>query len=195
MIPFVTAFGSGIFPISFDVPDLPSVESPVMKQALRQMVGSVSVVTAGEGDERTGATVTSAYGLSVEPPAMMIAINKGSSTYHAIRRFGHFCVNVLTENHEDVANRFSGFGGTKGVDRYAGRDWTSLVTGAPVLSDALLSIDCVLDDEISKFSHQIFIGRVVDLSIREGNALLYNNGGYGRFDRPPLMEPAANSSG
>lgn len=192
MIPFVTAFGSGLLPLGFDVPQLPSIESPVMKQALRQMVGSVSVVTAGEGDERTGATVTSAYGLSVEPPAMMIAINKGSSTYHAIRHFGHFCVNVLADGQEDVANRFSGFGGIKGVERYAGREWTTAVSGAPVLSDALLSIDCVLDDEISKFSHQIFIGRVVDLSERRGPALLYTNGGYGRFERALRPEPATD---
>jgi flavin reductase (DIM6/NTAB) family NADH-FMN oxidoreductase RutF len=188
MFPIVTAFGSGIFPIGLDIPAPPTVEPAALKAALRHLVGSVSVVTSGEGIERTGATVTSAYGLSVDPAAMIVAINRESSSYSTIRRYGHFCVNVLAEGQEDVANRFSGFGGVKGQDRYIGRPWTTGESGAPVLDDALLSIDCVLEDEIRKFSHAIFVGRVVSVDTREGRALLYGNGAYGALERPPVAE-------
>ena len=51
-----------------------SPEPAALKAALRHLVGSVSVVTSGEGAERTGATVTSAYGLSVDPAAMIVAL-------------------------------------------------------------------------------------------------------------------------
>lgn len=188
MFPIVSAFGAGIFPVGLDVPAPPSVEPAALKAALRHLVGSVSVVTSGEGAERTGATVTSAYGLSVDPAAMIVAINRDSSSYQTIRRFGHFCVNVLAEGQEDVANRFAGFGGIKGAERYQGRSWTVRASGAPVLEDALLSIDCVLEDEIRKFSHAIFVGRVVSVDVREGRALLYGNGAYGALERPAAAE-------
>nr|WP_316650624.1 flavin reductase family protein [uncultured Gellertiella sp.] len=184
MIPIVSAFGSGIFPIGLDLPPPETVAPAVFREALRHVVGSVSVVTSGEGDARTGATVTSAYGLSVDPAAMIVAINRDSSSYRTIRHFGHFCVNVLAQGQEAVANRFSGFGGVKGVDRYAGESWSVGKSGAPVLDTALLSLDCVLEDEIRKFSHAIFVGRVVSAGVREGNALLYGNGGYGGLSRP-----------
>lgn len=183
MFPTVTAFGGGIFPIGLDLPPLPGVEPAELKAALRHMVGSVSVITAGDGPDRTGATVTSAYGLSVDPAAMIVTINRDSSTYKAIRDFGHFCVNVLRKEQEDIANRFAGFGGVKGVERYAGHDWTALKSGALALRDGLLAIDCVLEDEIRKFSHAIFVGRVVALEAHPGEALLYTHGGYGAFSK------------
>ena len=164
------------------------MEPPVLKAALRHLVGSVSVVTSGEGEERTGATVTSAYGLSVDPAAMIVAINRDSSSYKVIRRFGHFCVNVLAEGQEEIANRFAGFGGLKGAERYQGADWSVGPSGAPVLENALLSLDCILEDEIRKFSHAIFVGRVVSATVREGRALLYGNGAYGALERPVAAE-------
>lgn len=188
MFPTITAFGSGIFPLGLDLPSPPTVEPAALKAALRQMVGSVSVVTAGEGAGRTGATVTSAYGLSVDPAAMIVTINRESSSYAAIRHFGHFCVNVLADGQEDIANRFAGIGGIKGEERYRESSWTFGKSGAPVLSDALLSIDCVLEDEIRKFSHAIFVGRVVTVETRPGRALLYSNGAYGALERPMVAD-------
>lgn len=191
MIPIVSAFGSGIFPITLDLAPPETVAPQVWKEALRHVVSSVSVITSGEGDARTGATVTSAYGLSVDPAAMIVAINRDSSSYKTIRRFGHFCVNVLGQGQEAIANRFAGFGGAKGVDRYLGESWSVGTSGAPILDSALLSIDCVLDDEIRKFSHAIFVGRVVSVSVREGEALLYGSGSYGALSLPQAAEQGA----
>ena len=66
-----------------------------LKLALCRLPGGVSVVTAGEGDARSGATVTSATALSVEPPRMLVLRNKTSSTWPVVERFGHFSVNLL----------------------------------------------------------------------------------------------------
>ena len=63
----------------------------------------MSVVTAGVGADRTGATVTSAQSLSMEPETMVVSINLASSTWAAIHRYGHFCVNVLGADQRDVA--------------------------------------------------------------------------------------------
>ena len=41
-------------------------DAAAVKRALRTLAGGVSVITAGRGEERTGATVTSATGLSMD---------------------------------------------------------------------------------------------------------------------------------
>jgi len=154
-----------------------------VKRALRNLAGGVSVITAGQGDERTGATVTSATGLSMDPPTMIVNINKGSSSWPVIRRFGHFCVNILSDDQQSIADRFAGVGGVKGAARYEGSDWTSLISGAPVLSSALAAIDCEVEEIIERHSHAIILGRALAVVSGAGGALVYHNGGYGGIAR------------
>lgn len=154
-----------------------------VKRALRTLAGGVSVITAGRGEDRTGATVTSATGLSMDPPTMIVNINKGSSTWPAIQRHGHFCVNILSDGQQAIANRFAGIGGVKGTARYEGAEWTTLVSGAPVLVNALSAIDCEVEEVIERHSHAIILGRAVAVLNGDGESLVYHNGGYGRLVR------------
>ncbi len=149
-----------------------------LKAALRQLGGGVSVIAAGKGAERSGATVTSATALSMEPPRMLVLLNKSSSTWPVVARYGHFSVNILGAEHEDLANRFAGRGGLKGAERYEGADWATGESGAPVLAEALASVDCVLEDAIERHSHVIVIGRAVAIRSRQGSALAYRDGRY-----------------
>jgi flavin reductase (DIM6/NTAB) family NADH-FMN oxidoreductase RutF len=158
-------------------------DAATVKRALRAMAGGVSVVTAGRGDDRTGATVTSATGLSMEPPTMIVNINKSSSTWPAIQRHGHFCVNILADGQQPIANRFAGIGGVKGSARYDGAEWTTLVSGAAVLVHALAAVDCEVEEIIERHSHAIVLGRAVAVLTGDGESLIYHNGGYGRVTR------------
>jgi flavin reductase (DIM6/NTAB) family NADH-FMN oxidoreductase RutF len=154
-----------------------------VKRALRSLGGGVSVITAGRGEDRTGATVTSATGLSMDPPTMIVNINKSSSTWPAIERHGHYCVNILAVGQQEIANRFAGIGGVKGSARYEGAEWTTLVSGAPVLANALAAIDCEVEEIIERHSHAIILGRAVAVLSGEGESLVYHNGGYGHVAR------------
>lgn len=156
-------------------------DEQALKVAMRRMSGGVSVITAGVGDERTGATVTSATALSVDPPTMIVNINRSSSSWPIISRYGHFCVNILSADQQDVADRFAGKGGLKGADRYDGAEWFTLASGASVLRGALAGIDCEVEEIIERYSHAIIIGRVVSIVSGDGHSLLYSNGSYGRF--------------
>lgn len=153
-----------------------------LRQAMRLAAGAVSVVTAGLDEARTGATVTTAQSLSTEPETMLVSINLTSSTYAAIERFRHFCVNLLSAEQVDIANRFSGFSGAKGVERYEGASWTTLETGAGALDGALSSIDCEVEEIVPRHSHALILGRVRAVVLRPGPALLYRNGTYSTFD-------------
>ncbi|OLP52906.1 flavin reductase [Rhizobium rhizosphaerae] len=171
-----------VTPLFFPAQPLPPVEdhADALKAAMRHVAATVSVITAGTQD-RTGATVTSATALSVEPATMIVNINRTSSSWPVIARHGHFCVNILQESQQAIADRFAGKGGLKGAERYQDAEWTVLSSGAPVLADALFAIDCVLEEAIERHSHAILIGRVVAVSGEGGTPLLYRQGQYSGY--------------
>lgn len=153
--------------------------SLAFKAAMRKLAGAVSVLTVGQGDARTGLTATSVSSLSVEPPTLLISVNRSASAAATLLSERAFAINVLRPHHESLADRFAGRGGLKGAARYDGAEWTRLSTGAPVLADALAVFDCALEDAIERHSHIIVIGRVVASRITENaDPLLYWAGAY-----------------
>ncbi|MDH4442085.1 MAG: flavin reductase family protein [Rhizobium sp.] len=156
----------------------PDADGQALKAALRQLAGGVSIVTTGEGAERTGATVTSATALSVQPPRMLVSLNRSSSTWPILRTTGTFGVNVVGVGHRYLADQFAGVGGLKGNERYNGASWSSLVSGAPLLDDAVASIDCELEEAIERHSHVLIIGRVVGIRQGAGLSMAYLDGRY-----------------
>lgn len=146
---------------------------------MRALVGNCSVLTLGEGEDRTGLVVTSAISLSAEPPLLLACVNRSSSSWPMFERYGRFGWSSLGARHQQVAERFSGFGGVKGPDRYAGADWVTAVTGAPLLADAPAAFDCEVEEMIDRATHSIVIGRVRALITNPGQgALIYWHGGF-----------------
>lgn len=164
------------------LPDHPA-DADSLKAALRTLGGGVSIVTAGEGEARTGATVTSATALSVEPARMLVSLNRTSSTWPVVERFGHFAINIARAGHEALANQFAGRGGLRGPDRYRGAEWVTAVSGAPLLADAAAAIDCTVEEAIERHSHVIVIGKVLAIRIGSGHSLLYQDGRYHAVSR------------
>jgi hypothetical protein len=54
-------------------------ELATFKQAMRHLIGGVSVITAGSGEIRTGLTATSAISLSLDPPTMLVCVNRNAT--------------------------------------------------------------------------------------------------------------------
>jgi flavin reductase (DIM6/NTAB) family NADH-FMN oxidoreductase RutF len=101
------------------------VSSADFRGAMRHLAGGVSVITVGRGNDITGMTVTSVSSLSVDPPTLIVSINRESSSWPLLKRDGFFGVNLLTADQLDVAERFTGKAGLKGADRFAGAQWTT----------------------------------------------------------------------
>ena len=139
------------------------VDVSTFRNVFASVAGAVSVLTLGEGDKRTGLTATSVSAFSAEPPTVAILVNTSSSSWNAIQSEQRFCINILARDQEAVAHNFAGRGGLKGVERFAGAEWTTLQSGAPVLQGALANIDCLLDEAIVRHSHAIVLGRIVAL--------------------------------
>jgi flavin reductase (DIM6/NTAB) family NADH-FMN oxidoreductase RutF len=160
------------------------VSSGEFRSAMRHLAGGVSVITVGRGKDITGMTVTSVSSLSVDPPTLIVSINRESSSWPLLKRHGFFGVSILTADRIDVAERFTGSGGLKGADRFAGADWITRVSGVPLLVGALAAIDCQAEDIIERHSHAIVVGRVLDMQISQRTAALaYWQGRYVAIDQ------------
>jgi len=124
-------------------------------------------------------TVSSVASLSVDPPSLIVSINLSSSSWPLLRRDRIFGVNIVNADQLDIAERFTGKGGLKGRDRFAGAVWTTARTGVPLLVEALVAADCEVEEIIERHSHGIVIGRVRDLIIStRPAALAYWRGQY-----------------
>jgi flavin reductase (DIM6/NTAB) family NADH-FMN oxidoreductase RutF len=165
-----------------------SIETEVtasdFRNAMRQLTGGVSVITAGRGRDISGMTVTSVSSLSVDPPALIVSINREASSWPLVKRYDFFGVNILTSDQVDIAERFTGKGGLKGADRFTGARWTTRASGVPLLVDALAAIDCEVEDVVERHSHAIVIGRVLDVAVSARTAALaYWQGRYVAIDQ------------
>jgi flavin reductase (DIM6/NTAB) family NADH-FMN oxidoreductase RutF len=160
------------------------VTSGDFRNAMRQLTGGVSVITAGRGRDISGMTVTSVSSLSVDPPALIVSVNRESSSWPLVKRYGFFGINILTSDQIDIAERFTGKGGLKGADRFAGARWTTRASGVPLLVGALAAIDCEVEDVVERHSHAIVIGRVLDVAVSARTAALaYWQGRYVAIDQ------------
>ena len=162
----------------------PDIAPDQFRGAMRHLTGGVSVITVGQGKDITGMTVTSVSSLSVDPPTLIVSINRESSSWPILKRLGFFGVNILAANQLDVAERFTGKGGLKGADRFAGAQWTTRISGVPLLAGALAAIDCQVEDIVERHSHAIVIGRVLDIQTSGHTAALaYWQGRYVAVDQ------------
>jgi flavin reductase (DIM6/NTAB) family NADH-FMN oxidoreductase RutF len=155
------------------------IDGALFRRGMRRLAAGVSIVTTIEGDTPHGLVVTSVSSVCAEPePSLLICINRDSSSHDVIDRAKVFCVNVLSSNDMELAQRFS-------LPEFRGRRfehcaWTPLVTGAPALPSALASFDCEITHVMPVHSHTIFVGAVRDLKLWQSDvdALLYLDGQY-----------------
>jgi len=154
-------------------------DGKAFRDAMRAFVGNCSVITVGDGDEASGLVVTSAISLSADPPLLLACVNRSASSHPLLERYGRFGWSSLGAAHQAVAERFSGFGGVKGPDRYGGAEWDTAVTGAKLLRGAPTAFDCTLEEMIDRATYSIVIGRVRAIRATPGaGALIYWNGGF-----------------
>lgn len=171
------------------------VSAKDFRGAMRQLMGGVSVITAGRGRDISGMTVTSVSSLSVDPPALIASINRGASSWPLLKRYGFLGVNILTSDQLDIAERFTGKHGLKGAERFAGAQWTTRASGVPLLVGALAAVDCKVEEIVERHSHGIVIGSVLDLQVSTRTAALgYWQGQYVTIDRDEDMITLAEVS-
>ncbi len=145
---------------------------------MRRVPTGVTVVTTLKQGEPRGITVNAFTSVSIDPPSLLICVNREARSYLFISSSKIFCVNVLAGDQRQLAEHFSG----KVRERqFVDVDYMVDATGAPVLAGTIAHFDCELAQEFEAGSHSIFIGRVLSCSARSGSPLGYFNGGFHDF--------------
>jgi 3-hydroxy-9,10-secoandrosta-1,3,5(10)-triene-9,17-dione monooxygenase reductase component len=142
-------------------PAPPAPDTRAFRDALGRFATGVAFVTATPDGEPAGLIVNSLASVSLEPPLMSFCPARSSLTWSRMRRARRFAINVLGRQHEQFAIRAT----PAGADRFAGLRWEPGRHGAPLLTDALATLECQIVAEYAAGDHWIVVGRVDDLRI------------------------------
>jgi flavin reductase (DIM6/NTAB) family NADH-FMN oxidoreductase RutF len=154
-----------------------AMDNKAFKSAMRRLAATVSIIaTGGPEGTRYGMTATAVTSVSLDPPSLLVCVNRNASIHDPLCELGRFCINVLGTGHEDHCLDFSGR--TMGESRFERGSWQTRF-GVPYLVDAQASIFCEVDERLGYGSHTIFIGRVTDCLVRgDARPLIYVNGTF-----------------
>lgn len=153
------------------------------KDTFRHVIGhfasGVTVLTAHHDDGDFGATASAVSSLSLEPPMLLVCLNRRSTTQEAIHGSRRFGVNILDENQGIVAERFASAGS---ADKFAGLEVERGKGDLPLLADSLAFCECSVAESVTAGTHRVFLADVTRAVAREGSPLTYFRGKFGRFE-------------
>jgi flavin reductase (DIM6/NTAB) family NADH-FMN oxidoreductase RutF len=147
----------------------------------------VTVVTTRWQDRLWGMTANGILSLSLDPPLILVSIDRRNQMHASVSEGRCFAVNILTREQQDISHRFA----TRGHKDFEEIALTTAETGAPILKDALAFVDCRLVEIVPGGDHDMFIGEIVAGDIRVGEPLLFYSGAYSRLAPPatPALPP------
>lgn len=146
---------------------------------LGRFPSGVTVVTtrAADGSDQ-GMTVSAFSSVSLEPPLVLICIEKSASAHEALTTASGFVVNVLSAKQEQLARRFA----IVDIDRFEGVGFTRSSQGYAIVDDVLAVIECDRVSTCDGGDHTIILGEVETTHAEPGTPLLYYRGGYAQLE-------------
>ena len=148
----------------------------LFREGMSKLAGAVNIVASDGQYGKGGITATAVCSVSDAPPTLLVCVNNGNELNPVIKANQHFSVNLLAEQHQDLANRFAGFDKVSMPERFEKGEWLQMGTGSPILKDSLVSFDCRLAGFQEVGTHTVMFGKVLDLKINsevEQTPLLY----------------------
>ena len=144
--------------------------------AMRGITSTVNVISAKLNEERHAMTATSVASLSLNPPAMIICVNKEASIHDILRKDKRFVVNVLSNKQQHLSELCSS--SDEGESRFQDEGW---ITEDEIVfnSNSVSNIICNCTGIVDHSTHSVFFGDVMEVKINnQERALLYGSGGY-----------------
>lgn len=155
-----------------------SVDSEQLRNAMRRWASGVTIVAARDGAQQHGMTVNSFISVSLEPPLVLVSLERGRLTHTLVQSSGYYGVSILPFGFQTISDRFAGRLGEM-EDRFAGLSTFSLVSQAPLLTGSLAAFDCRVVSSYETGTHTLFVAEVLAL-VTGGDAppLIYYNRDY-----------------
>ena len=136
------------------------ISAGYFRQVMGHFVTGVSVVTALDGDRPAGITVNALSSVSLDPPLVMIALDRSRVITPVVRSSGRYAVNILGDGQQALSDCFANAPVSPGRDEFCGAAWQHGPPGQPILDGAIASLECTIVETFSAGDHDLFIGRV-----------------------------------
>ena len=130
---------------------------------MRHWASGVGIATTEFESVKAGLTVSSFTSVSIDPPVVLISVNKESHAHDPILKAGIFGVTLLAEEQQQLSDRFAGRVYAD-RDRFEGVDTFTLKTGSPLISGGLAAFDCEISETVDTGTTTVIFGRVVAAS-------------------------------
>jgi flavin reductase (DIM6/NTAB) family NADH-FMN oxidoreductase RutF len=157
-----------------------SLEPDAFRAVMGRFACGVTVVTAiDQAGADHGMTVSAFASVSLEPPLIVVCIDKTASMHDVITNAEYFAINILATSQEALARRFADTGGQK----FEGVGYTRGETGALILNDVLAHIECKRVSSTKTGDHALIIAETIAASVRDVRPLLYYRGGFTQLER------------
>jgi 4-nitrophenol 2-monooxygenase / 4-nitrocatechol 4-monooxygenase, reductase component len=161
-----------------EVVQMTPCDSAVFRRTIGHFASGVAVITTSHGTHEFGMTASAVTSLSLEPPMLVVCINRKAPTHGAIRSSDRFAVNVLARPQEQLARHFA----TPSDDKFAGVAVTEGKLGMPLLDGCVANFECEVVSVASGGTHTIFIAEVLTaVAHTRRDPLLYYCGRFGRL--------------
>ena len=155
------------------------IESDEFRRVMGHFPTGVTVVAARDANgEPYGLTVNSFTSVSLDPPLVLVCIDREANSHDRLLETSTFTVSVLAAHQGAIAARFAS---TPSRERFKDLDWGVSSTGDPVVEGAAAWVECSLREVHDAGDHTILLGRVESVGDRDVDALVFYRGLYRMF--------------
>lgn len=149
--------------------------SSELRQALGSFATGITVVTTlGTGRQPVGITVNSFNSVSLEPPLVLWSLDRHTNCFDDFVQAPSFAVHILASDQQALSERFA----TVGTDRFADIQYSTGLSGIPVLPHYSACFQCTMEHQYEGGDHIILVGRVTEFTDNQLPPLLYYRGQY-----------------
>ncbi len=155
-----------------------TLDPAAFRHVISHFTSGVAIITARHEGRDHGMTASAVSSLSLDPPMLVLCLNRAAPTQEAVRASGWFGVNILEQAHGEIAKRFA----TPIEDKFADLPFRLGPHGQPLLDGALAAIECSVQESVVGGTHRVFLADVRHAEVRNGAPLAYFRGRFGSFE-------------
>ncbi len=143
---------------------------------MAHLPAAVSIVTTGGEGGQCGITASAVCSVTDSPPTILVCVNRSSSMHDVFKQNGQLCVNVLSDEQEQLAMHFSGATKVPMAERFSWDIWESGVAHSPVLTGALVKLQGEIKECKQVGSHSVMFVELNAIEVsEEKDSLIYFN--------------------
>lgn len=163
------------------------IDPKALRFCLGQFPTGVCIVTARDGDEPLGMTMSSFNSLSLDPPLVLFSVDRKARGLPAWERAEGYAIHILAEGQTDLSNRFA----RQGANKWEGLPYEPGLAGAPLLAGAAAVLECARDRLVEAGDHILFIAAVRTIRTEVNRKpLIFCKGRYGKLHEDAGSEAA-----